>query len=77
MKSFFDSCVISVLTDYQIQYKRKRVSKNVGFHSKFTFETINVSDYVKVQRSPCHSKTYQNAKSWLFNHYKETGNCPE
>ena len=24
MKSFFDSCVISVLTDYQIQYKTKK-----------------------------------------------------
>ena len=28
--------------------QNERVSKNVGFHSKFTFETINVSDYVKV-----------------------------
>ena len=27
MKSFFDSCVISVLTDYQIQYKTKEFLK--------------------------------------------------
>ena len=35
----------------------------MGFHAKFRFEAVNVSDYVKVKRSLRHSKTYQNAKS--------------
>ena len=35
----------------------------MGFQSKFRFEAVNVSDYVKVKRSLRHSKTYQNAKS--------------
>ena len=71
MKSFFDLCVISIFTMLAISSspiikyntKRKRVYHNMGFHSKFRFEAVNVSDYVKVKRSLRHSKTYQNAKS--------------